>query len=169
MYNSVEIPSVSSKARGTERAGSRAFTRLLDEHLYWVAGVQPRWVEAAGWEITRAAFFRELPGLLGFIVPPLARRGIRKQHLGTGIGRHTPEEIYRLAMADITAVVDYLGDRPFFHGDRPSSIDASVYAFLANIIVPPIDSPAKRHALGLPRLVAYCERMRERLYGDMAP
>lgn len=151
-----------------ERAVSVSFTRLLDEHLYWVACVQPRWVETAGWQITRAAFFHELSGPLGALIPFVARHNIRKQMRGTGLLRHDTEEIYAMAMADITAVADYLGERPFFHGERPSSIDATVYAHLANIMVPPIDSPARRHALSLSQLAAYCERMRDACYGDDA-
>ena len=27
-----------------------AWSRLIDEHLYWVAVIQPRWRETANWE-----------------------------------------------------------------------------------------------------------------------
>ena len=42
----------------TERAVTLAFIRLMDEHLYWAGGIQPRWVEDAGWRVTRTALFR---------------------------------------------------------------------------------------------------------------
>lgn len=149
-----------------ERAVALAFIRLLDEHLYWAGGIQPRWVDAAGWKTTRAAFFRELSAPLRLIIPHMARRSMRKQMQGQGLGRHTVEEIHGMAVADVTALADYLGEKPFFLGDRPTSIDATVHAHIANIIVPPIDSPAKRHALGFPNLEAYCRRMKEAYYAD---
>lgn len=55
-----------------ERATALAFVRLLDEHFFWAGGVQPRWVEAAGWQVTRAAFFQGLSGPMALIVPLVA-------------------------------------------------------------------------------------------------
>jgi hypothetical protein len=91
------------------------------------------------------------------------------QHLywAGGIQPRCYEEAgWRVARADSTALADYLGGKPFFHGDRPNSLDAVAHAFIVNTVVPPIDSPAKRHALTFPNLAAYCRRMREALYGN---
>jgi glutathione S-transferase len=38
-------------ARGEELAQIHAWNRLIDEHTYWVAVIQPRWRETANWEI----------------------------------------------------------------------------------------------------------------------
>jgi glutathione S-transferase len=149
-----------------EQAVSLAFIRLMDEHLYWAACIQPRWVEEAGWKVTRAAFFGGLSGPLRHIIPPVARHNIRKQMQGHGMGRHKPAEIYGMACADITTLADYLGDKPFFHGHRPTTLDAAAYAYIMNIVAPPIDSPAKQHVLAFPNLEAYCRRMREICYPD---
>lgn len=149
-----------------QKAVSLGFIRLIEEHLYWAAGIQPRWVDEQGWQTTKAEFFKDLPGPLRFIVPPIARHNIKKQIYGHGIGRHTRDEIYAMACADLTALSDYLADQPFFHGDKPSSLDAVAYAFIANILWVPIDSPAKQHGLGLPNLEAYCQRMKQTYYVD---
>jgi len=61
---------------------------------------------------------------------------------------------------------DFLGDKPFFLGARPSSLDATAYAFLANILWVPLESPLKAHAQTYPQLAAYCARMREKYYGN---
>jgi glutathione S-transferase len=147
-----------------ERATSLALIRLMDEHLYWAAVIQPLWVEDEGWETTRAQFFATLGGLMRYTFPGRARRRIQQQMRGHGMGRHSRDEIYQLACADLDALSDFLGDRPFFHGERPTTLDATAYAFLANIIEPPIASPAQRHALALQNLVDYCRRMQETYY-----
>lgn len=149
-----------------ERAVSVAFMRLLDEHLYWAGMIQPRWVEQAGWDVIRPVFFGGLGGLLRFVVPPVARRNIVKQMRGHGMGRHSPEEIGALACADIAALADYLGDKPYFLGERPTTLDAAAYAHLASLLAVPIESPAKRCAEGFPNLVAYCQRMKQAYYAE---
>jgi len=149
-----------------EKAVSLAFIRLMDEHLYWAAGIQPRYVEPAGWEITRSVLFRELTGPLRYIVPRVARYKLKQELSGHGVGRHRREEIYAMGSADVTALAAYLGEKPFFHGDRPTTLDAVAYAYIVNLIWAPIESPVKQHALAQPNLEAYCRRMKERYYTD---
>ena len=37
-------------ASAAERAQMVAFNRMIDEHTYWVAVIQPRWRETENWE-----------------------------------------------------------------------------------------------------------------------
>jgi len=148
-----------------QRAISLAFTRLLEEHLYWVV-LHTRWFEPAGWALTRQVFFGGMPLPLRLVVPTLARRGLRRQIHGHGMGRHAPDEMMALGCHDIDAVADYLGDKPWFHGDRPSTVDAAVLAFLANLLWVPVDSPVKRHAAARTNLGRYCERVHAHCFGD---
>jgi glutathione S-transferase len=92
------------------------------------------------------------------------RKGVRKALYLQGIGRHSRDEIYEIGKADLSALSTWLGGKPYFMGDVASSLDAIAYAFLANILVPPFDSPLKSHAMSLGNLWPYCERMREQLY-----
>ncbi|MBM3357504.1 MAG: glutathione S-transferase family protein [Betaproteobacteria bacterium] len=147
-----------------ERAHAIAFQRLLEEDLYWAAAYS-RWIDEAGWVVAREAFFGRLPLPLRFVLPPLARRGIRSQLHGQGMGRHSRDEIYAIGCRDLTALADFLGGKPFFLGERPASLDASAYAFLANLLWVPVESPLKAHAKTRPNLEAYCRRMRDRYYG----
>lgn len=149
-----------------ERAASLGLARLMEEHLYWCL-VHARWIEPAGLDVTRQAFFSHMPGLARQIVPLLVRRGIAKQLHGHGMGRHSRDEIYAMAAADISALADFLGDKPYFLGERPTTLDAVAYAFLANIVEVPLDCPPKQHALGLPNLLAYCQRMRAAYYPEL--
>ncbi len=146
-----------------ENAQALALRRMMEENLYWVLAYW-RWMEPRGWELTKAEFFKPVPALLRGPISALARRGVTRQMWGHGMGRHSADEVYHIGKTDITALADFLGDKPYFLGETPTSLDATVYAFLANIILVPLDSVLKQHALKYPRLEAYCRRMRERYY-----
>lgn len=147
-----------------QRAVATAFQRLFEENLYW-AVVHTRWADPQGWAKTSEAFFAALPVPLRWLVPPLARRGMLGQMRGQGMGRHAVNEIHAIGCRDVSAIADFLGDKPFMLGDAPTSIDATAYAFLANLIWVPFDSPIQRQALARPAIEAYCQRMKARYYG----
>lgn len=146
-----------------ERATAAAFRRLIEEHLYWVL-VYSRWIVADNWPLTRRAYFGNLPLGVGHAVSALARLQVRWALHLQGLGRHTPQEIFALGNKDISAISDFLGAKPFFLGEQPASIDATVYAFIANIILAPIESPLKAHAARLQNLQNYCAHMQRRYF-----
>jgi glutathione S-transferase len=146
-----------------EVAVALAFRRLLEENLYW-AVLHARWFTTEGWLLTRRAFFGSLPPVVREVLPALARRGIRKELWGQGMGRHSIEEIETIGRADLTALADFLGDKPYFMGAQPTSLDAIAYSFLANLLWVPLEMPLKAHAQRYPQFEAYCCRMRDRYY-----
>lgn len=146
-----------------ERAQATAFQRLFEESLYWVL-VHTRWVEPAGWALTRQVYFNDMSPWLRWIVSSLVRRGLRRDLRGHGLGRHGAAEIDAIGQRDITAVADFLGGKPFMLGDAPTTLDATAYAFLAHLLWAPFDSPLREHARSRPTLEAYCRRMRETCY-----
>jgi glutathione S-transferase len=145
------------------RATALAMQRLLEENTYWTV-VYFRWIEEAGWKVTREAFFGWMKPPLRWIVPAVARNIVRKELHGHGMGRHARDEIVAIGVKDLTAAAEFLGDRPFFMGAQPSSLDATAYAFLANLLWAPYDMPLKSHAWRYPQLEAYCQRMKARYY-----
>ena len=146
-----------------ERAAALAVQRLFEENTYW-AVLYFRWFEEAGWAHTRAAFFDWMKPPLKWIVPMVARHLVRKELHGHGMGRHTRDEIVAIGMKDLTAAADFLGDKPYFMGVQPSSLDATGYAFLANVLWAPYETPLKLHAQKRPQLESYCQRMKQRYY-----
>ncbi len=146
-----------------QRAQGTAILRLLEDSMYW-ALLYARWIDDAGWPLTRRAFFGGLPAPLAWFVPSLARRSIAQQLHAQGTGRHQPEEIYASGSADISALSLLLGEQAYFLGDQPSSVDAAAYAFLANILDVPLDMPLRQAARSHANLVAYCARMRTRYF-----
>jgi glutathione S-transferase len=148
---------------------SLAMRRLIDENLYW-ALVYTRWEEEAAWQVLKKAYFGNLPPIVRNIVPVIARKSTRQSLRGHGMGRHQAAEIYRIAQADITALADFLGDKPYFMGDRPSSLDAAAYGVFANILWVPIASPLQESARQFPQLARFCQKMKENYYSDaLAP
>lgn len=147
-----------------QQATALAFQRLLEENLYWTA-LYLRWMPENNWVKTRAAFFGDLPAPLKLFLPSVARRGMKKALYAQGMGRHSETEIMAIGKRDISALAIFLGDKPYIMGGQPCSLDASAYAFIANLTGEQVpDSELKQHALGFPQFAAYCERMRERYY-----
>jgi Glutathione S-transferase len=148
-----------------QRATSHAFRRMLDEHTYWVV-VYARWLDEPGWTIARNLFFADLPSLLRPAVAAWSRRRLSQVMQAQGLGRHSRDEIYALGIGDMKALAQLLGeDRYFFSVEQPTLLDLWAYAFVAQIIVPPIDSPLQCATATLANLVRHCERMGSRLYG----
>ena len=146
-----------------DRVIAHALRRLFEENLYWVA-LYTRWIEESIYLETKRVFFGAIPPILRELVAGRVRKGIRKALYAQGTGRHSRDEIYDIGKADLTAVSVWLGEKPFFIGATATSVDAIAYAFLANILVPPLKSPLKDHGMSLPNLSAYCERMKNKYY-----
>lgn len=141
-----------------QKAVSRAFQALLDERFYW-ANVHNRWIDPSNWPTCREAFFGWLPFPVKPLVAEWARRGLRKELYGHGLGRHAPEEIHAFGLADLRALAAWLGDKPYFHGDEPTRIDAGLTAYLGNLFLAPIPyNPMRDEGRRHPNLLAYCER-----------
>lgn len=145
-----------------EIAEATALQRMFEEHLYFAIAYS-RWIDEEGWPLVSDAFFGNVMQPLRALGQTYFRERVRKMLHLQGIGRHSKEEIYHLARADLEAAANYLGDKPFFMGDRITSIDAVAFGALANIILVPLDTDLKRIALTLPPLAAWCEAMEQGL------
>jgi glutathione S-transferase len=152
-----------------QRAISLAFRRMMKENLYWVA-VYSRYTDERNTGVYRQMLLDSLHGIPEehrIIAIDELQKSVRDQLQGHGIGRHTKEEVYRIGIQDLAAISDYLGDKPFFMGEKPTLVDATAYASVANIIGVPIESVVKDFGLSRGNLVRYCQRMRERFFPEM--
>jgi glutathione S-transferase len=157
----------------TEHAIGVAFRRMLDEDLYWVA-IYTRFQTDAGWEVYRTLIeegARTFCKSIGQPVPDGMVDDTRKNFLNQlhmqGMGRHSFEEVNWIGSVDLIAVSDFLGDKAFFFGDKPTGVDATIYAHVAGIIDVPINTPCARVGRQRKNLVDYCRRMRERFFSDL--
>lgn len=144
----------------TERAIALMAERTLEKSAYFV-GVYNRW--GPKWKAIGADMFPGMPPALFHVVTPFVRHRILKQPRAQGVSRNTPEQIYAIGRADMDALAEILGDRPFFF-DQPSTIDATAYGFLANLLHEPFDDPLTDAARSHPNIVAFCDRMAERYW-----
>ena len=80
-----------------------------------------------------------------------------KQSKAQGIGRHTNDEVYDLAVRELKAIDSFIDSKKYFTGEKISSIDATVYAFLILILKQPISSPLKSYIEGRKSLMTYCD------------
>ena len=151
----------------TDLAISVALQRLIEEHLFWIA-LYSRWQYSdKNWQANKEAIFSALPRIIRDFGASLTRRNIQRQIYGQGTGRHTPEEIFTLGNQDIDALAAFLGDKSYFLGDSPTSLDASAFGLLINIISCPIESPLKDHGLTKRNLVAYVDRIMNEYFQDV--
>ena len=159
--------------RPEEREISLAFRRMLKENTYWVfiygLYVDPR--TSPVWKEILA----EVVAILGINSRNVFEAwyeqyisNYKAQIHGHGMGRHTAEEVYQIGIADLAAVADFLGDKPFFMGETPTTADAAVYAYTTTLLEIPLETPVRAYGLGRDNLVRYCQRMRERFYPELA-
>jgi hypothetical protein len=102
-----------------------------------------------------------MPGLLRWLIPPLARRSVFRALHNQGFGRMPAAMIVERAERDLAALASLLGDREHLLG-RPATIDATIYAFLVAGLRPPFDGPLQRAVARHADLVAFCERFEQR-------
>lgn len=153
-----------------DRALSTAVRALLEEHFYFLMVAQ-RWKEDRGFRVLAPGFtaLMKKTGMPGFLVPVVASLA-RKQIVSTlhaqGTGRHSPQQIEALGIGALESVSVLLGDKPFFLGDAPRSIDATVFAFLWLVLGTPYENEVQAFAQKQSNLVAYTERNRTRYWSD---
>jgi glutathione S-transferase len=156
-----------------DRALAAAFRALLEEEVYFYA-VYQRWQLDEGWQtyLTAMREYGALVGIPGFLTP-LILRSVRKRIIrdawGQGTGRHSREQVESRLCAALEAVSAQLGDGPYFLGNTPRTIDATVHAFLWALLDAPFESRARTFAKSLGNLAAYVERMRETYYAAPSP
>ncbi len=141
-----------------QRAEAICLQRLLEDHFYFIQSYS-RWIDPAGWAIIQPAFFKSLPIGIRSVAAGLIRRRVRRALHKQGLGRHSQGELYALGQADLRAVSVVLGNRSYFFGDGPTTIDAIAYGFLANLYFVPIETKLKETAMDYDNLRLYCERL----------
>ena len=146
-----------------EKAISLAFQRMIEENLYWCV-IHARWQDDSNWVEFKKVLFSRMPFPLRVIIPSIARKMAIGGLKGQGMGRHSVAEVSEIAIRDIAAIATFLGEKTFIMGDKPSSLDATVYAFISTMMGDPVQSEFKRFALKQQNLVDYCDRMEAAYY-----
>ena len=141
-----------------ERGLSLLVTRLLDD-LYWVMSYS-RWKDERYWPAFRAALMREHPHLTDGGLAK-AREFNFQRYYFQGIGRYERDAAYARGLADLGVLADLVSAGGYVHGANPTSVDAGIYGFIANIHFYDIDTPLKQFVSSRPNLVRHCEAIHE--------
>ncbi len=154
----------------TERAISLAFRRMLKENTFWGL-VYIRFNVEENWRVYRevlaSMLLTSVPAEECELIVEELRKNILTQMYGHGMGRHSSEEIYQIITADFQALSNFLADKFFFMGDKPTTLDATAYAYIGTCIKPPFRSPIVDYVLQLENLCQHYERMNQQFYSDM--
>ena len=127
--------------------------RMLDD-LYWVMSYS-RWKDEAFWPSFRDALRREHPSLTGEGLSKARDFNAQRYHY-QGIGRYEPAAAYARGVADLQVLANLVSASDYAFGKAPTSVDAAIYGFIANIFFYPIDTPLRRCVVSYPHLVRHC-------------
>jgi glutathione S-transferase len=135
-------------------------SRLLDD-LYWVMSYS-RWKDERYWPQFKAALLREHPSVTEEALGKAREFNFQRYHF-QGIGRYTPDGAYARGLADLAALDGMITDGGYVFGPTPTSIDAGIYGFIANIYFYDIDTELKRFVVLRPKLVRHCLAIHEKV------
>lgn len=147
-----------------QRAVAFAFKTMLEEYLYF-AVLYLRWTTDEGWRAFEPGL-REMLGRLGVpallrgLVSGQARKQVTARHEAQGIGKKPHAELVATCKQVVDALAVHLGDGPFVCGEKPTTYDATAYAFVAGLLCPAFKNEVREHATSKPNLVAYDNRMK---------
>jgi glutathione S-transferase len=146
----------------SERDLNLLITRTLDD-LYWVMSYS-RWKDERYFPAFRDALLREHPNVTVEGLQKAQEFNFQRYYYA-GIGRYAPEAAYARGLADLGVLARVLARSipagGFVHGAKPTSIDAGIYGFIANIWFCDIDTPLKAFVASQQNLVRHCTAIHE--------
>jgi len=137
-----------------QRDTDHLITRMLDD-LYWVMSYS-RWKDERFWPAFRDALMREHPSLTEAGLRKAQEFNFQRYHF-QGIGRYAPDAAYARGLADLQVLANLIPASGFVHGAKPTSIDAGIYGFVANIHFYEIETPLKQFVASHANLVRHCD------------
>ncbi|HVE23355.1 MAG TPA: glutathione S-transferase family protein [Acidocella sp.] len=136
--------------------------RMLDD-LYWVMSYS-RWKDPQFWPLFRDKILTTHPS-----VTPAALDAARnynfKRYYYQGIGRYEPAAVYARGLADLQVLDNLLPESGFLFGAAPSSADAALYGFIANMYYFDIETPLKTFLLARKKLATHCRSIQAMIGG----
>ena len=148
-----------------QRTTDHMVTRMLDD-LYWVMSYS-RWKDERFWPAFRDALKREHPALTDEGLLKAREFNFQRYHF-QGIGRYAPEAAYARGLADLAVLAHLIPAQGYVHGPAPTSIDAGIYGFIANIWFYDIDTPLKQFVVKQPNVVRHCRAIHDRVMAKPA-
>ncbi len=141
-----------------EKAIGFAFTRLAEDHLYWLM-VSSRWLEDDWFPNVVEGFFGFVPGFIRGFAARSAQKGVKETLHLHGLGRHTPEEQEGFLRRDLQAIADVVSKENYIVGGRLTVFDFVVAGMLSGLMDNEPATWVSKIANGYPSLREYLERI----------
>ncbi|MFK8021709.1 MAG: glutathione S-transferase family protein [Pseudomonadales bacterium] len=145
-----------------EIATGLSFTRLAEDHLYWLM-VAARWLDDDWFKVVKKGFFGFIPAPLGFIISTVARRKMRQTYNLHGLGRHSSEEQAEFARKDLQAIASQVRSHNYIAGDRLTVYDFGVASMVAGLIDNQPATWISKIADEMPELRQYSEGIQQEM------
>jgi glutathione S-transferase len=145
-----------------EKATSRAFIRMAEEHMYFHI-VADRWCNDAVWPVIRETYFDSIPKMLRKLITSKLRKSVIQGTQFQGLGRWSDEERLARLEPDLQAILTRLWLGAYLFGDRPTAADASVAAMLTNMRATPGKTLLKTRVAEDEVLCRYIDRVSDAL------
>jgi glutathione S-transferase len=136
-----------------QRDMSHLINRMLDE-LYWVMSYS-RWKDEQFWPAFRDALLQQHPTLTQEGLQKAREFNALRYHY-QGIGRFAPAAAYARGLADLQVLANLIPADTYLYGPKLTSVDASIYGFIANIYFYPIETPLRQFVISQDNLVRHC-------------
>ena len=143
---------------GAQRDTDYLVTRMLDD-LYWVMSYS-RWKDERFWPLFRAALLREHPSLTEAGLSKAQEFNFQRYHF-QGIGRYAPDAAYARGLADLQVLANLIPASGHVHGSKPTSTDAGIYGFIANIYFYEIETPLRQFVVSHGNIVRHCRAIHD--------
>lgn len=142
---------------------------LLDDRLYIMA-LRSRWKEQSEWghqsrSLTEFFTKNKVPRLLQPVLKYVTRRGAVAQVNAHPVGKLSVRDYIEQSHEVFQKLDQTVSGEGFVFGDKPTSIDATLAAFLEGCIDYPPTGEFAKAANQYPALRAYVTRFKERVYG----
>jgi hypothetical protein len=119
-----------------------------------------RWKDERFWPLFRAALLREHPTLTEAGLRKAREFNFQRYHF-QGIGRYAPDAAYARGLADLQVLTNLIPPSGYVHGNKPTSIDAGIYGFIANIYFFEIETPLRQFVMSHGNIVRHCRAIHE--------
>jgi glutathione S-transferase len=147
---------IDSALTAAQRDTDHLVTRMLDD-LYWVMSYS-RWKDDRYWPAFRDALLAQHPNLTEAVLQKAREFNAQRYHF-QGIGRYAPDAAFSRGLADLQVLANLIPASGYVHGPKPTSIDAGIYGFVANIYFYSIDTPLKQFVVAHDNIVRHCQAM----------
>ncbi|GMR30062.1 hypothetical protein PMAYCL1PPCAC_00257, partial [Pristionchus mayeri] len=155
-----------------DQALASAFSALAEDHLCWTLFAL-RSQLGFDYLLSDDGFGRHhgsglMKSIQHLIARPLISRHMTYRAQGQGMGKHTPDELHAMANKALASISVFLGDKPYFGGERPTTLDATMFGHLAPFVYTwtPEGKLTKSVKETYPNLGKYVERVKEKYWPD---